>query len=162
MYKNSNAKEKSLGMDMNITESGNSSARISNCKGPEEPSLTGFPSEVLQRIFSFLPYVDLFTSSLVCRVFRDNATVPVLWKRFPIPAMKITQDDGLDRLLSVLKLPRFRTMRVYMAKKKKGGKIRPVLVVRSIQSRSILSRSSRLLTGRRCSSLQGLVWMRRY
>eukprot|EP00092_Neocalanus_flemingeri_P010860 GFUD01011696.1.p1 GENE.GFUD01011696.1~~GFUD01011696.1.p1 ORF type:complete len:510 (+),score=140.60 GFUD01011696.1:56-1531(+) len=135
MYKNSKAKEESLGMDMKITESGNSSPRVFNCKGPEEPNLTDFPSEVLQRIFSFLPYSDLFTSTLVCRMFRDNASVPVLWKRFPIPAMEISQDDGLDRLLSVLELPRFRKIqhldlnRVFMAIKKKGGKNRPVLAV---------------------------------
>eukprot|EP00092_Neocalanus_flemingeri_P034374 GFUD01037381.1.p1 GENE.GFUD01037381.1~~GFUD01037381.1.p1 ORF type:complete len:494 (+),score=144.22 GFUD01037381.1:57-1538(+) len=144
MYKNSNAKEKSLGMDMKITESGNSSPRVSNCKGPEEPNLTEFPSEVLQRIFSFLPYSDLFSSSLVCRMFRDNASVPVLWKKFPIPADEITQDDGLARLLSVLKLPRFRTMqhldlnRVFMAmaKKKKGGKKRPVFADHSPDDQS--------------------------
>eukprot|EP00092_Neocalanus_flemingeri_P016644 GFUD01018007.1.p1 GENE.GFUD01018007.1~~GFUD01018007.1.p1 ORF type:complete len:512 (+),score=129.81 GFUD01018007.1:94-1536(+) len=126
-------------MDMKITESGKSSPRVYNCKGPKKPNLTNFPSEVLQRIFSFLPYSDLFTSTLVCRMFRDNASVPVLWKRFPIPAMEIMQDDGLARLLSVLKLPRFRKMqhldlnRVYtaMAKKKKGGKNRPVLAVHS-------------------------------
>eukprot|EP00092_Neocalanus_flemingeri_P008928 GFUD01009605.1.p1 GENE.GFUD01009605.1~~GFUD01009605.1.p1 ORF type:complete len:508 (+),score=134.60 GFUD01009605.1:95-1525(+) len=122
-------------MDMKITESGKSSPRVFSCKGPTMPNLTNFPSEVLQRIFSFLPYSDLFTSTLVCRMFRDNASVPVLWKRFPIPAMEISQDDGLDRLLSVLQLPRFRKIqhldlnRVFMAIKKKGGKNRPVLAV---------------------------------
>ena len=83
-----------------------------NGKSLFEPNLAILPNELLLKIFHFLPYCDLNSSILVCRKFRDVATDPLLWNKFAIPALEIYQHDGLDRLLAVLKLPRFRKLQV--------------------------------------------------
>jgi len=75
-----------------------------------KPSLSVFPSELVLKIFGFLPHSDLNSCIKVCMKFRDIGTDPLLWSKFYIPAMEISQEEGLDRLLVVLKLPRFRKL----------------------------------------------------
>jgi hypothetical protein len=104
-------------------------------------NLAHLPSEILLRILSFLPHRDLNNSILVSKKFRDLASDPVFWKVFPIPTLEIYQHEGLDSLLSVLKLPRFRKLqvldlnRVYLIKKK-GINIRSASFIQSPESDS--------------------------
>jgi len=77
-----------------------------------ETNLAILPNELLLKIFRFLPYCDLNIAILVCRKFRNIGTDPQLWNKFSIPAMEISQHDGLGRLHAVLKLPRFRKLQV--------------------------------------------------
>jgi len=79
---------------------------------PLEPNLVILPSELLLKIFRFLPHNDIKNAIEVCRKFRDIGTDPLLWSMFSIPARKISHVKGLDRLLAVLKLPRFSKLQI--------------------------------------------------
>ena len=115
-----------------INEGENCSETKPTAKGlassPFKPSFNVLPSELLFKIFQFLPHSDLNSCIEVCSKFRDIGCHPLLWSMFPIPAMEISQDEGLDRLLAVLKLPRFRQLkvldlnRVYLSHSFKEGK----------------------------------------
>jgi len=90
--------------------------------------ILSLPSEILLNIFSFLPRDDLNTCILVCSKFRDIGTDPDLWSMFIIPCMKISQQQGLSRILDIIQLPRFKKMksldlnRVYHGFLRKGVK----------------------------------------
>jgi len=92
-------------------------------------NLSGLPNELLLRILGNLPHSDLNSIILVNKKFLDLASDPVLWKKFPVPAMEIAQGLGLDILLRVIKLPRFRKLqvldlnRVHNGMKRKGSKV---------------------------------------
>jgi len=77
-----------------------------------KPSLIVLPSELVLKIFRFLPHGDINSCIKVCSKFRDIGTDPLLWSKFPIPATEISKVEGLDRLLAVLKLPRFRKLQI--------------------------------------------------
>merc|ERR1719427_386511 len=77
-----------------------------------EPNLGIMPSELLLKIFRFLPHNDLKNAIEVCRMFRDICTEPLLWGMFSVAATRISHVKGLDRLLAVLKLPRFSKLQI--------------------------------------------------
>merc|ERR1719431_897328 len=49
---------------------------------------------------------------IVDKKFNCLASDPVLWKKYPIPAMQIAFQYGLDILLEVLKLPKFSKLEI--------------------------------------------------
>ena len=75
-----------------------------------EPNLSSLPNELLLRILKFLPFSNLNIIILLIKRFNDLGSDPILWKRFPIQAMDIAQVLGLDILLNVIRLPRFRKL----------------------------------------------------
>ena len=75
-----------------------------------EPNLSSLPNELVLRILKFLPFSNLDIIILVNKRFNDLGSDPILWKRFPIQAMDIAQVLGLDILLNVIRLPRFRKL----------------------------------------------------
>ena len=94
-----------------------------------QPNLSCLPTELLLRILGNLPHSDLNSIILVNKKFSGLASDPVLWKKFPVPAMEIAQGLGLDILLRVIKLPRFSKLqvldlnRVYSGFSRKGSDV---------------------------------------
>ena len=64
------------------------------------------PSEVLLKIFQYLPYRDLNSLVLVSRRFRQLAGDPLLWRNFHFQlTSKLCQEAAqLDRVLTVRRL----------------------------------------------------------
>jgi len=78
-----------------------------------QKNLSSLPDELLMKIVGFLPHSDLSAMMIVDKKFNNLTSDPALWKRYPIPAMKIVRQlHGLDILLKVLKLPKFSKLEV--------------------------------------------------
>jgi len=75
-------------------------------------NLENLPKEIVFEVFKLLPYRDLKSTTQVCKKLQIIGTDPLLWKKFPISGMKISQHQSLSRLLDVIQLPRFKKLQV--------------------------------------------------